>query len=143
MPSEKAPILLVEDDEVDVMMMQRAFKKLGIENPLHVAKSGDHGLAMLRGEGHPKIDPALILFDMKMPKMDGITFLREIRADPELQSLVAVALTSSNQPRDVEAAYRYNAAGYFVKPVAFEELLELVEIIHRYWHHCEPPRNRS
>lgn len=139
MHKETAPILLVEDDEVDAMMMQRAFKKLNIANPLHIAGSGDEALAMLRGEGGAKVEPMLILFDMKMPKMDGIGFLKEVRSDPQLRTSVAVALTSSNQPRDVEAAYRHHAAGYFVKPVAFEEFIELVDAIFRYWRLSELP----
>lgn len=133
MAAKNAPILLVEDDEVDVMMVQRAFKKHDIANPLHVAESGDQALAMLRGEGCPRVTPILILFDLNMPRMDGITFLKELRADPELRALPAVALTSSDQPRDRATAFQHNVAGFFVKPVAYEELVELFGVIGRYW----------
>lgn len=140
MHKEKAPILLVEDDEVDVMMVQRAFKKHSIDNPLFVAESGDEALAMLRGEGgRQRVTPMLILFDLNMPRMDGITFLRELRSDPALKPLTAVAMTSSSQPSDKATAFQYNVAGYFVKPVAYEELVEMFGVIGRYWRLSEVP----
>jgi len=133
------PILLVEDDDVDVMMVQRAFKKHRIVNPLHVAESGDRALALLRGEEGPPLVPRLILFDLNMPRMDGISFLRELRADAALKMLPAVALTSSDQPRDRATAFEYNVAGFFVKPVAYEELVELFGTIGRYWQLSKMP----
>lgn len=135
----RGPILLVEDDEVDVMMVQRAFKKHSIDNPLFVAESGDKALAMLRGEEGPRVVPILILFDLNMPRMNGITFLKELRADPVLQALPAVALTSSSQPCDKAVAFQYNVAGYFIKPVAYEELVDLFGVIGRYWRLSEHP----
>ena len=129
----KPPILLVEDDEVDVMMVQRAFKKHGIDNPLHVAESGDKALAVLRGQNGPKLVPKLILLDFNMPRMNGIAFLKELRADPELKALPTVALTSSSQPSDKATAFEYNVAGYFIKPVSYEALVELFGSIGRYW----------
>lgn len=139
MQVNKGPILLVEDDEVDVMMVQRAFKKHGIDNPLHVAESGDRALAMLRGEHGSRLVPILILFDLNMPRMNGIAFLKELRADPELKALPAVALTSSSQPSDRETAFEYNVAGYFIKPVSYDQLVELFGNIGRYWQLSEHP----
>ncbi len=139
MHKNKGPILLVEDDEVDVMMVQRAFKKHGIDNPLHVAESGDRALALLRGENGQRVVPILILFDLNMPRMNGITFLKELRADPQLRALPAVALTSSSQPADRETAFEYNVAGYFIKPVSYEQLVELFGNIGRYWQLSEHP----
>ncbi|SCZ49645.1 response regulator [Thiohalomonas denitrificans] len=129
----KPPILLVEDDEVDVMMVQRAFKKHGIDNPLYVAESGDKALELLRGKNGPKLVPKLILLDFNMPRMNGIAFLKELRADPELKALPTVALTSSSQPSDKATAFEYNVAGYFIKPVSYEALVELFGSIGRYW----------
>ncbi len=133
MQEERKGVLLVEDDEIDVMTVQRAFKKHNIAIPLHVAESADRALALLRGADGPPLRPLLILFDLNLPRMDGIAFLRELRADPALRSLVAVALTSSNQPRDLAAVFEYNVAGYFLKRVAYEESVEQIGLILRYW----------
>jgi len=139
MDNEDAPILLVEDDEVDVMMVQRALRRYGFDNPLHVAESGDKALELLRGEFGPPVRPELILLDLNMPRMDGLTFLRLLRQERRFQPLPVVVLTSSNQPRDREEAFRYNVAGYFVKPVVYEELLETVGVIGRYWQLSKRP----
>src|SRR4051794_36855825 len=101
-------ILLVEDDELDVMNVRRAFKKNNIANPLYVAGNGLEALAMLRGEtGTDPIphDRRLILLDLNMPKMGGIEFLRELRADPELRATTVIVLTTSDEERDKVNAY--------------------------------------
>ena len=84
MPDKDAGILLVEDDRVDIMTVQRALKKIDVSNPLFIARTGVEALEMLRGDGVPKIDPppSLILLDLNLPKMGGIEFLKEMRADP-------------------------------------------------------------
>ena len=83
MPDNEAVILLVEDDRVDIMTVQRALKKIDVSNPLYVARTGVEALGMLRGDGYPRIEPtpSLILLDLNLPKMGGIEFLRELRAD--------------------------------------------------------------
>jgi len=135
MLNHNAPILLVEDDRVDVMTVQRALKKNGAANPLHVARTGLEALEMLRGQGRPKIDPppALILLDLNLPKMSGIEFLKELRADRELASLKIIVLTSSNEPRDREAAFAYEVEDYIVKPHSFDEFAKAIDIVLRYW----------
>lgn len=135
MLDSEAGILLVEDDRVDIMTVQRAFKKNSIENPLHIARTGLEALAMLRGENCPKIDPppGLILLDLNLPKMSGIEFLQELRADPELQNLRIIVLTSSNEPRDREAAFRYDVDDYIVKPHSFEEFSRAMATIIALW----------
>src|SRR5258705_9098592 len=93
------PILLVEDDHIDVMNVERAFKKNNITNPLYIANNGIEALDMLRGtEGREKVKPIprIILLDINMPKMNGIEFLRELRADPELHSISVFIMTTSN-----------------------------------------------
>jgi CheY-like chemotaxis protein len=117
-------ILLIEDDRVDIMTVQRALSKNSLDNPLHVARTGLEALHMLRGEeGCEKIDPppALILLDLNLPKMSGIEFLQELRSDPELADHRIIVLTSSNEPKDREAAFKYEVDDYFVKPHSFDE----------------------
>ena len=96
-------ILLIDDDEVDCMNVQRAFKKSSILNPLFIAHNGVEGLDMLRGtNGFPKVDPLprIILLDINMPKMNGLEFLKELRADKELHNISVFVMTTSNDDRD-------------------------------------------
>ena len=129
-------ILLVEDDEVDVMNVQRAFKKNNINNPLYIANNGVEALIMLRGNGNlPLVPPEqrIILLDLNMPKMNGIEFLRELRADPELKRIPVIILTTSNEDRDKVEAYNLNVAGYILKPVTFSNFVEAVATLNKYW----------
>lgn len=101
-------LLLVDDDEVDVMTVRRAFKKNNITNPFYIASNGLEALAMLRGEGDSPPIPQerrLILLDLNMPKMGGIEFLRELRADPKLRLIPVIVLTTSNEDKDKVEAY--------------------------------------
>ena len=125
-------ILLVEDDEVDIMNVKRAFKKNHIANPLFVAGNGIEALQMLRSGSIP-IERRLVLLDLNMPRMNGIEFLRAVRADPELRSLVVVVLTTSNNDRDRIDAYDLNIAGYLVKPVTFADFSNLMVTLDKYW----------
>ena len=129
-----AEIMLIEDDRVDVMTVQRALRKHKIENPLHVARTAVDALAMLRGQGVAKIDPppALILLDLNLPKMSGIDFLQELRQDPALCDLKVIVLTSSNEPSDRAAAFRYEVEDYIVKPHSFSEFASAIETILSY-----------
>ncbi len=135
MLDQDAGILLVEDDRVDVMTVQRALKKNRIANPLYVARTGIDALGMLRGEGLARVDPALILLDLNLPGMSGIEFLRELRADPDLHSLAVIVLTSSNEPRDRAAAFEYDVEDYIVKPHSFDEFAQAMSTVLNY---CPP-----
>ena len=128
-------ILLVEDDRVDIMTVQRALKKIDVSNPLYVARTGVEALAMLRGDGVPAIEPipSLILLDLNLPKMGGVEFLKELRADPVLKSLHVIVLTSSNEPRDRAAAFEYEVDDYIVKPHSFDEFSKAMSIILADW----------
>ncbi len=134
-------ILLVEDDEVDVMNVKRAFKKGMITNPLYVASNGLEGLAMLQGEdGEAPSVPKnrrLILLDLNMPKMNGLEFLEVLRNDPELKSIPVVVLTTSDEDRDRIEAYNHNVAGYILKPVTFSNFAEVMATLNKYWTLCE------
>ncbi len=131
-------ILLVDDDEVDVMNVQRAFQKNRITNPIHVAGNGIEALQKLRDGTVPQ-GRRLVLLDLNMPKMNGLEFLRALRADPDLQSTSVVVLTTSNEERDKVDAYRLNVAGYLVKPITFVSFVELMATLSKYWTLVEMP----
>ena len=138
MEDRRLNILLVEDDELDVMNVQRAFKKNNVINPLHTAGNGLEALEMLRGDGIPK-DRRLILLDLNMPKMGGIEFLKELRADPELRHISVVVLTTSDEERDKVKAYDLNVAGYIPKPVTLAAFVEIMAALNKYWSVNELP----
>jgi CheY-like chemotaxis protein len=131
-------ILLVEDDEVDVMNVRRAFQKNNIANPLFVAGDGEEALAKLRG-GQIPAERRIVLLDLNMPRMNGIEFLRELRDDPELQRTTVVVLTTSNDERDKIDAYNLNVAGYLLKPVTFSNFCEVMATLNKYWTLVEMP----
>ncbi|MEL6902698.1 MAG: response regulator [Cyanobacteria bacterium J06606_4] len=135
-------ILLVEDDKVDVMNVQRSFKKAKISNPLFVAENGLEALAILRNQSDEVRMPIrrrLVLLDLNMPKMGGIEFLTELRADPELKPTPVIVLTTSDQERDRVEAYNLNVAGYILKPVTFMSFAEIMSALNHYWTLCEMP----
>ena len=131
-------ILLVDDDEVDVLNVRRAFARGRITNALWVAGDGIEALRMLRG-GEVPAARRLILLDINMPRMNGIEFLRALRQDPALQAIPVVVLTTSNDDRDRVEAYRLNVAGYLLKPVTFVAFIELMWALDRYWTLVEMP----
>lgn len=131
-------ILLVEDDEVDVMNVKRAFRMNHITNPLFVADNGLEALEKLRNGDVPQ-GRRIVLLDLNMPKMNGIEFLRELRSDPALAATPVVVLTTSNNDRDKIEAYNFNVAGYLVKPVTFGEFSELMVTLNKYWMLVEMP----
>ena len=134
-------ILLVEDDEVDIMNVERAFKRINLTNPLLIARDGEEALAMLRNPENllGLAAPSLTLLDINMPRMNGIEFLQAIRQDANLRSMTVVVLTTSNEERDVVAAYQLNVAGYIVKPVCFEQFVETMATLDHYWTLSEMP----
>ena len=131
-------ILLVDDDDIDVMNVRRAFKKAGISNPLWVAENGIEALSLLRSGEIPERN-RLILLDLNMPRMNGIEFLRELRKDPALSSIAVVMLTTSNEDRDKVDAYKLNVAGYLLKPVTFPSFVDLMTTLNKYWTLVEMP----
>ncbi len=131
-------ILLVEDDEVDVMNVKRAFAKNHITNPLFVAGDGIEALTMLRSEEFPR-DRRIVLLDLNLPRMSGIEFMRELRKDAELASTPVVVLTTSNDEGDRIDAYQLNVAGYLLKPVTFAAFCDLMAALNKYWTLVEMP----
>lgn len=132
-------ILLVEDDEVDVMNVKRAFKKNNLKNPLHIANNGVEALELLRNDVNPIPSPRIILLDLNMPKMGGIEFLKEIRQDNKLQNSIVYVMTTSNTDNDKIDAYNLNVAGYILKPLSMEKFIEAVATLKSYWQLCEYP----
>ena len=140
--TQQLNILLVEDDEVDVMNVQRALKKNGATAALYRAANGIEALAMLRNNSQIAAENngrLLILLDLNMPKMGGLEFLKELRADPALRSLPVVVLTTSMQDSDLVTAYRYNVAGYLIKPITFSSFVETIDVLNRYWSMSKMP----
>jgi len=136
-------VLLVEDDEVDVMNVKRAFKRNNITNPLYVADNGLEALAMMRGKSssNPNLPDSrrIVLLDINMPRMNGIEFLQELRRDEDLRSTPVVVLTTSDEDQDRVEAYRLNVAGYILKPVTFSNFAEVMAALNKYWALCEMP----
>lgn len=142
MISDGVGILLVDDDEVDALNVRRAFAKVNIRNPLFRAHDGLEAIKMLRGENgyellHPT--PKIILLDINMPRMNGIEFLRELRADAKLNMLNVVVLTTSNEDQDRVDAYQLNVAGYILKPVVPGKFIDAISTLNMYWNLIELP----
>jgi CheY-like chemotaxis protein len=131
-------ILLAEDDPNDVLLIQRAFQRTLVANPVQVVRDGEEALAYLKGEDpfsdrerHPL--PVLLLMDLKMPRKTGLEVLEWVRQQPGLRRLPIIVLTSSNQSPDINRAYELGANSYLVKPAGFDSLLELVKNLDMYW----------
>jgi two-component system response regulator len=134
---EQLEILLVEDNPEDAEMTMRALRKRNLANLLHWVKDGEEALDYLFCRGQyagrdPARPPKLVLLDIKMPKVDGIEVLRQVKGST-LKSVPVVVMTSSNEERDVVESYRLGVNSYIVKPVAFEAFLDTVSKIGLYW----------
>ena len=133
-----AKILLVEDNRDDVLLTIRALEKANIVNHVDVAKDGIEALEYLRGEGKFRDrdtaeQPAIILLDLKMPRMGGLDFLRTIRSEEEFKLLPTVILTSSREEQDIIESYRLGANSYIQKPVDFDQFVKAVQTLGLYW----------
>ena len=125
-------ILLVDDDEVDVIIVKRAFATAKVTNKLFIARDGVEALELLRGTAMPN-DRRVALLDINMPRMNGIELLREIRADPALKGLSVIMMTTSTEERDRIEAFKLNVGGYIVKPVTFKAFVEAMAMLNKYW----------
>jgi CheY-like chemotaxis protein len=125
------PILLVEDDTVDVMTVKRALKDLNIKNQLINTANGEEALEYLKNNGNGK--PYIILLDLNMPKMNGIEFLQILKADENLKKIPVIVLTTSSQQQDITESFRFSVAGYIVKSVDYKEFKEAISTINKYW----------
>ncbi len=132
------PLLLVEDDEVDVLTVRRALRDLRVANELMVAGDGEEALTILRDPERPR--PALILLDLNMPRMNGLEFLRAAREEEVARGIPIVVLTTSRQDQDIFEGFDLNVAGYMVKPVDYRKFVEVMQAIDLYWTLSELPR---
>ena len=131
-------ILLVEDDPNDTLLIKRAFQKAGLGEILKTVGDGDQAIEYLRGNGEYSDRarfplPFLLLLDLKMPGTNGFEVLQWLRAQPDFKRLLVVVLTSSNLQADVDRAYDLGANSYLVKPVEFNEMVNMIQRFEAYW----------
>lgn len=132
-----ADILLAEDNPADAEMTTRALRKHNLANKLHWVRDGAEALEFLECAGayasRERRNPRLVLLDLKMPKVDGIQVLRQIKADERLRGIPVVMMTSSHEERDMAESYRLGVNSYVVKPVEFDSFLKAVAELGLYW----------
>ena len=127
------PILLVEDNPMDIDLTLRAFRKEKISNPIEVVRDGEEALALIpKWDGGEPV-PLLILMDLKLPKVNGLEVTYQIKQHPEYKVIPIVVLTSSSENKDIQTAYEYGANSYIVKPVDFDKFTAVASEINLYW----------
>ncbi|TRX60721.1 response regulator [Fulvivirga sp. M361] len=131
------PIMLIEDDVVDALTVERALGEIKIDNMLIHVQNGDEALSYLKENGD--VRPAIILLDLNMPGMNGLEFLEQRFASPELRSIPLVVLTTSKDESDINASFAYGISGYMVKPVDYKEFVDLMKVVKQYWCLSEAP----
>ncbi len=135
---KEVTILLIDDDDVDVMGVNRALNKLKILNPVIRAHDGIEGLAIIR-ETKTLRKPYIVLLDINMPRMDGLEMLSEVRKDPLISNSIVFVLTTSKADEDKTNAYNQHIAGYIVKNQVAEGFVRVMEMLDSYWRLVELP----
>lgn len=135
---DNVEVLLVEDNQFDAEMTMRALSKKSFINKVFWVKDGVEALDFIHctgayAERNPKQLPKLMLLDLKMPRLDGIDVLRDLKSDQRTRAIPIVAMTSSNQDNDVAESYRLGVNGFVTKPVQFSDFMEVVAKIGMYW----------
>lgn len=138
MSQKSIPILLVEDNYNDILLIQRAFRKANIEQPMTIVSDGDEAIAYLSQQGkyadtETYSTPVVVLLDLKLPRRSGLEVLAWIRQHPIFKRLLVIVLTSSRENSDLDRAYELGTNSYLVKPVNFQDFVELIELIDSYW----------
>jgi CheY-like chemotaxis protein len=137
------PILVVEDNPVDLDLTQRAFAKHRIANPIQVARDGEEALDFIpRWEAGEPL-PTVILLDLKLPKVNGLDVLRRLKSHRQTSIVPVIILTTSAEDRDIQEAYRLGANSYIVKPVDFEKFVDVAAQIEMYWCVLNTPPNQG
>lgn len=141
MKTTAAKFLIVDDDKVSVMAMQRAMRKLKIVNDTEVCHDGQEALEFLRAEvaAQGRLPPYIVTLDLNMPRMGGLEFLEAVRADTALERVVVFVFTTSDMPTDVQSAYRKNVAGYIVKENPSETFANALDMLNTYARIVELP----
>ncbi|MDD5723855.1 MAG: response regulator [Syntrophales bacterium] len=127
------PILLVEDNPMDIDLTKRAFVRHKLANSIEVATDGEAALAYIPRWEAGVPPPIIILLDLKLPKVDGLEVLRQFKSHPQFNTLPVIVLTSSNEDSDIQTAYKLGANSYITKPVDFDKFLDVAEHIEIYW----------
>jgi CheY-like chemotaxis protein len=135
-PVHLRQILLVEDDDVDRLTVRRAVKKLKIPNKLIMAENGEEALEMLRSMEEL---PWFILLDINMPRMNGLELLKIMKSDDRLKVVPIIMLTTSAQDQDRYESFKHSVAGYVIKPVEFDNFVDTIDQIHKYWLMVQTP----
>jgi len=135
MKPKSVDILVVEDNADHVELILKALRNNNVLNEVHVVTSGEEATDFLHQHGAhvDKARPGLILLDIKLPGMDGIEFLRRVKADPKLKSIPVVVLTTSGSEEEIAESYRCGANSYIVKPVDFEHFAKVIKELKLYW----------
>lgn len=133
MKDDLRPILLVEDNPMDVDLTLRAFRRRKLTNDIFVARDGEEAIGLLEEWNNGKNLPIVILLDINLPKISGLEVLKAYKANPITQRIPVVMLTTSKEDRDVAEAYKLGANSYIVKPVDFSKFMEIAEQIELYW----------
>ena len=131
------PILLIEDDNIDALTIQRAFDDIGVENSLIHVYNGEEAIRYLDDASNQK--PYFILLDLNMPKMNGHEFLRAIKDNEELKQIPVVVLTTSKDKKDISKSFDLNVAGYLVKTFDYDKFVEIMRAVQRYWKLSQTP----
>lgn len=126
-------ILFIEDDPVDVDLTKRAFQAQLVENTVLVARDGEEALEHLQRWESGETPPRLILLDLKLPKVDGIEVLRQIKSHPRFKIIPVIVITTSKEISDLKACYQLGVNAYIVKPVDFDDYKDMVKRIHLFW----------
>ena len=134
---DKRPILLLEDDVVDHILVKRAFKDLNIINRLDIFPDGEAAISHLRGNRNAR--PCIIILDLNMPRLSGIEFLKIIKEDEELKLIPIIVLTTSREEQDKAACFKLGVAGYMIKPVEYHQFIDLIDTLTTYWTLSELP----
>lgn len=134
MKTDIRPILLVEDNPMDIDLTRRAFARRHLVNPLQVAHDGEEAMRLVEAwEADEQPRPALVLLDLKLPKVDGLDVLARIKQHAQFKVIPVVVLTTSAEDLDVQRAHRLGANSYIVKPVSFDKFLDVAAQIELYW----------
>ena len=138
MNNNPVEILLVEDNPNDVELALHALKRNNLSNPIHIARDGAEALEFVFRTGKfadrsPEDNPRVVLLDLKLPKVDGMEVLKQIKENPQTRAIPVVVLTSSREERDIVESYNLGVNSYIVKPVDFEQFTEAVRNLGLYW----------
>ena len=131
------PILLLEDDDLDAMILTRALRTLNVRNEIIRAEDGEKGLSYLLNDN--SVRPYLILLDLNMPKMNGLEFLKKVKNDPKLRMIPIVVITTSERPPDIDASFENGASGYMIKNPEFKQFVEILKTTEQYWRFSKAP----